>query len=659
METGEGEPKEKDIVWAKIKGYPWWPGTIRAISSHKNQTNNKKFSKKKVYTVDFIGNKSHGEVSKNDINLFRQNYEEHCKTKNPSLIKSIELAKKLYQEKTKNKILDTSTHEKVEDSETKGKNTDYNLLGKKRKDTIKINNCDNNGEVYSSNGNFIGNGNKKEDIMRNNDIKINININVTNNNQRTVNINSFSSNNNSEKNKKRKRKKKHENFNKNKKNVDEEYVFEEEEEEESEDNYNEDNEEYDFDEESIENELLDIKQQNYQSCYTKINNNKLNHNNDGDNNYIKKGRRKKKKLIRGSNTNTNNGSNTKEDKDKKSYKSNEINEDMGLDMDLDMSKDMKNCEDLDKIIHNLVNYQIQTSNNQNQKLIIKELNQLQNIMNNSKINSINLYYNYNQLYKLLSTFTYNKNSDIVFKSAEILSNLPNAIINDIFVLSKEEEQNLLFNKAFNNTNNNEEEFINNELKTICDYISNNNNNITEDKDKDNISNRSKKMKSKKNINYNSIKDNVKDSTKDKIKDNNIKDESFLSFDSNNNSFNNNSSNKINISDNNNNFTDNIINIIIKDLSDNFYNISENFFKNIYNKNDIGLNKNLAMKRKFVCIKLFTLFKKVFPKLDKEYIKKIIIFFEHKIRSEDPTLGPQYKKEIVELFYKVKNIKNKK
>lgn len=45
MEIGEGEPKEKDIVWAKIKGYPWWPGIIRNISNHL-QTNPKGISKK-------------------------------------------------------------------------------------------------------------------------------------------------------------------------------------------------------------------------------------------------------------------------------------------------------------------------------------------------------------------------------------------------------------------------------------------------------------------------------------------------------------------------------------------------------------------------------------------------------------------------------------
>ena len=163
MEIGEGEPKEKDIVWAKIKGYPWWPGIIRNISNHL-QTNPKGISKKKIYTVDFIGNKSHGEVTKKDIQSFRYYYEEHCKTKNPSLMKSIELAKKLENKIVSNKPIDSID-----------KDTDkMNLLNKKRKES-------NKDEENNSNN-----------TINNNNIKINININVTNNNQRTYNINSFS-----------------------------------------------------------------------------------------------------------------------------------------------------------------------------------------------------------------------------------------------------------------------------------------------------------------------------------------------------------------------------------------------------------------------------------------------------------------------------------
>ena len=258
MEIGEGEPKEKDIVWAKIKGYPWWPGIIRNISNHL-KTNSKGISKRQKYTVDFIGNKSHGEVTKKDIQSFRYYYEEHCKTKNPSLMKSIELAKKLENKIGNNKPIDSID-----------KDTDkMNLLNKKRKES-------NKDEENNSNN-----------ALNNNNIKINININVTNNNQRTVNINSFSNIKNSNENNDKKKQIKMRKNDKNKLKDDEEYIYEDD--EESDDDENEEiEEEYNYDEESLENELMDIKMNNYKY----INN----RNKDKDRLRLKS---KKRKLVRG------------------------------------------------------------------------------------------------------------------------------------------------------------------------------------------------------------------------------------------------------------------------------------------------------------------------------------------------------------------------
>ena len=67
---------------------------------------------------------------------------------------------------------------------------------------------------------------------------------------------------------------------------------------------------------------------------------------------------------------------------------------------------------------------------------------------------------------------------------------------------------------------------------------------------------------------------------------------------------------------------------------------------------------MAIKRKHVCIKLFSLLKKAFPKLEEDYLKKIILFTEYKIRIEDPTFGKKYEKEIDNLINKVRNISNK-
>ena len=551
MEIGEGEPKEKDIVWAKIKGYPWWPGIIRNISNHL-QTNPKGISKKKIYTVDFIGNKSHGEVTKKDIQSFRYYYEEHCKTKNPSLMKSIELAKKLENKIGNNKPIDSID-----------KDTDkMNLLNKKRKES-------NKDEENNSNN-----------TINNNNIKINININVTNNNQRTVNINSFSNIKNSNENNDKKKQIKMRKNDKNKLKDDEEYIYEDD--EESDDDENEEiEEEYNYDEESLENELMDIKMNNYKY----INN----RNKDKDRLRLKS---KKRKLVRGLFLNS--GKNIK----------NEIFSEN------DSEKYDEKNEEINKIIQKLVNYQIQIFNTQNQKLIIKELDNLQTAMKNSE----NINDNYNELYKVLSTFTYNKNSEIVLKSTDLLTNLTYKIINDLFSLS-EEEKNLIIKSKQNIVKDDEYEYL--EIKKLCDLILNKTNNLDE------TSINSKKNKNKKSSNEDN--NDIYNYNNDKIKS---------------------------INDN---LSDNIINIIINNKNENFIQISDDFFKNIYNKNDNGLDKNLAIKRKSACIKLLSLCRKTFPKLDEEYLKKIILFFEYKIRSEDPTLGKRYIKEIDDFYYKLKSI----
>ena len=37
--------KLNQLVWAKVKGFPWWPGTIVEISKER----------KDLYTINFIG----------------------------------------------------------------------------------------------------------------------------------------------------------------------------------------------------------------------------------------------------------------------------------------------------------------------------------------------------------------------------------------------------------------------------------------------------------------------------------------------------------------------------------------------------------------------------------------------------------------------------
>ena len=100
------EYKEKDIVWAKIKGYPWWPSIISHISFRNTQTNGENI-KEKIYSIELIGEKNNNisKVSKEKIEPFINNYDKYTNPKNPTLLKSIELAKKYTEKKINQKII--------------------------------------------------------------------------------------------------------------------------------------------------------------------------------------------------------------------------------------------------------------------------------------------------------------------------------------------------------------------------------------------------------------------------------------------------------------------------------------------------------------------------------------------------------------------------
>ena len=99
------EYKEKDIVWAKVKGYPWWPSIINHISFRNIQSNGENI-KDKIYSIELIGEKNNNsKVSKEKIEPFNKNYAQHINTKNPLLLKSIEIANKYCEKKMNPKII--------------------------------------------------------------------------------------------------------------------------------------------------------------------------------------------------------------------------------------------------------------------------------------------------------------------------------------------------------------------------------------------------------------------------------------------------------------------------------------------------------------------------------------------------------------------------
>jgi len=81
--------KKGDIVWAKIRGYPWWPGMVAHIEDGSDEERDPKI------LVNFIGDNSHAELPLNKISNFEENLKEYSKSKKKDLLDSIELAQKI------------------------------------------------------------------------------------------------------------------------------------------------------------------------------------------------------------------------------------------------------------------------------------------------------------------------------------------------------------------------------------------------------------------------------------------------------------------------------------------------------------------------------------------------------------------------------------
>ncbi len=77
--------EEKEIIWAKIEGYPWWPSII--ISKEKNIE-----SKEYIYSIILIGPYIRSNLNINFISKFKKNYNQYSKTKDKELIEAINQA---------------------------------------------------------------------------------------------------------------------------------------------------------------------------------------------------------------------------------------------------------------------------------------------------------------------------------------------------------------------------------------------------------------------------------------------------------------------------------------------------------------------------------------------------------------------------------------
>ena len=80
-----------EIIWAKIRGYPWWPATI---------TGTKDDSREKMYRVSFIGDKTFANLPKKFLAKFEKEFKNYSNTKQKKLVESIKEAKKMFNNKT-------------------------------------------------------------------------------------------------------------------------------------------------------------------------------------------------------------------------------------------------------------------------------------------------------------------------------------------------------------------------------------------------------------------------------------------------------------------------------------------------------------------------------------------------------------------------------
>ena len=637
MIEGENESnieyKENDIVWVKVKGYPWWPSIIKHISFRNIQSYDHNI-KEKIYTIELIGEKINTKVSKDKIESFKKNYDQHTNTKNISLLKSIETANKIYDKKYNSKIVylkenaqeknnrkekdlininnqNVSSKKFIELNEGKNiceKENEKNMkyLQKKRINEKVILDDDNNTDNNDDNRSNITNKNK-EDIKiiptQKNNIKINININVTTNNQNTVNINSFhpsdvlSQNNNSN------------------------------------------------------NNIIQNPSFNPINISTLSSNEKnIIVNNINDNNNLKEAIKLDEESLINSIEKEKNIKNGKNDKKEEKEKKNDSEESIEEENEWKEENDNDNLTNdfIKETIQKLLNYQIQMSNNSSQKMITElsnlfdKLNELFD-KNQNNTRDLEIYNLTKDLIPILITFTYyNKNNDILVKSSEILSFLNEKIIKEIFILSPNEKQKLIdsLNKDIDI----------NKKKDIDgkDDDSNNKININDMEEKDfkegmNIV----EMISQKNIMKSNIleQQHISFSKKGRPKKNSINsDISSELFSSNLKEGN------IIFNLNEKNIYDEFIKIIScqdKDkMEKDFKELSGNFFDSIYDKNNNDLDAEMAKIRKSSCLKIFKLVHKIFPEINTDFLKKIIIYFEYKLRSDDFNL---YSNKINTLF----------
>ena len=596
--------KEKDIVWANVKGYSWWPSLISKVSI-KQITTLGKTTKEKMYTIELLGEKFNTKVSSEKIEPFMKNIDKHTNNKNASLVKSIDIAKRLIEKKNKKeKEKDDEPNKKDKDIQNNTNDNNPKFLQKKRmKDRVILDEEQNEEEKDIK---IKPSGVENIDLLSatGGGVKINININLTNNNQRTYNLNSFQS-------------------------------------------------------PEVINPATSSNTNNFIiKSNTKPNIPKfssINYSNISANE--KTGNKNSNKKDK--NLNINNNSNkmqTKDDEEKsiKSLKKEKKSEEKDYDLKLGEKPTNKNkteesneenenseCDEeneeliltndiINESIQKILNCQIQISNISSQKTITKELNNLSEMFNEyfsknqDEDDNAEIYYLSKDLRPILLNLTYNKNPDIVSKSSEIISILNGKIVIEVFNLSKKDQKDLI--ESFTNSKLND-----NDKDTSKENNNNNTINLEEEmfkEEKDILDLINKKSTIKSGISDIHTLNSKRGRPKKNSTNSELSSEVFSSrINEGALNFNNGMNEK--------NYYEEFIKLLSnKDktkVESDFKDLSDDFFENIYDKNNNGLDIDIAKIRKSVCIKILKVLKKARPDIAIELLKKMIVYFEYKIR----------------------------
>lgn len=109
--------RQREVVWAKISGYPWWPAEVVGYKEDDDVI---------LLTVNFIGDESHAYLPVSKVVAYKPNREKYSKTKRKDLLQAIKEADMLASDSMDSD--DIMSEESVSPKKTLKKKTDKSNL---------------------------------------------------------------------------------------------------------------------------------------------------------------------------------------------------------------------------------------------------------------------------------------------------------------------------------------------------------------------------------------------------------------------------------------------------------------------------------------------------------------------------------------------------